>query len=179
MPPKSKVYALPKAVKAWLDETLAANGGQQFAALEKELKAKGFNITDSALQRYHANDLNPRLEKLRMATQMAQTVAAASGDAGTMLKAVTSMAQERIFNVLMECDQEGKEIDAVVLSKLTRAVSDLVKATINVDGFVSDARAKALQDAADQVKKTAKAAGATDDMIERIRADILGIGAPA
>lgn len=176
MPPKSKVYALPKSIQTWLDETLANNGGQQFDALAQELERKGFKISDSALQRYHANDLNPRLEKLRMATQMAQTVAAAAGDAGTMLKAVTRLAQERIFSILNEADD--KDLDAVVLSKLTRAVSDLVKATINVDGFVTDARKAALQDAADQAQKTARSAGATDDMIERIRADILGIGVP-
>lgn len=173
MPPKSKVYALPKAIQAWLDETLANNGGQQFDALAQELERKGFKISDSALQRYHANDLNPRLEKLRMATQMAQTVAAAAGDAGTMLKAVTRLAQERIFSILNEADD--KDLDAVVLSKLTRAVSDLVKATINVDGFVTDARKAALDDATAAAKKVATKAGASPEFLQLLEEEFLGI----
>jgi hypothetical protein len=40
-------------------------------------------------------------------------------------------------------------------------------------------REKTLQDAAEMVKKTATKAGADDELIERIRADILGIGTPA
>ncbi|NJD38437.1 MAG: DUF3486 family protein [Geobacter sp.] len=177
MPPKSKVYALPEAVRAWLDEALASNGGQQFAALEKKLAAKGFKISDSALQRYHATDLQPRLQALKLATESARTVAAAMGDNdGTMLEALTGLCQERLFNLLIEVDPDN--VDGAILAKLARAISDLARASINVKKFVADARVKALQDAADQAQKTARSAGATDDMIERIRADILGIGVP-
>ena len=178
MPPKSKIYALPAPVQAWLDETLASNGGQQFKALELKLADKGFKISDSALQRYHANDLEPRLQALKLATESARTVAAAMGENdGTMLEALTGLCQERLFNLLMVVDPDN--VDGAIMAKLARAISDLAKASINVKKFVQDARTKALNEAADQVQKTAKAAGATDEMIERIRADILGIGVPA
>jgi len=178
MPPKNKVYTLPPAIQAWLDETLAANGGQQFKALEADLAKKGFKISDSALQRYHANDLQPRLQALKLATEGARTVAAAMGENdGTMLEALTGLCQERLFSLLMEVDPDS--IDGAILAKLARAISDLARASINVKKFVSDARTKALNDAADVVKKTAAKAGVSDELIERIRADILGIGTPA
>lgn len=178
MPPKSKVYNLPKPIQAWLDETLAGNGGQMFKALEKQLSAKGFKISDSALQRYHANDLEPRLKALKLATEGARTVAAAMGENdGTMLEALTGLCQERLFSLLMEVDPDS--VDGTILAKLARAISDLARASINVKKFVTDARTKALQDAANMVQKTAAKAGASDELIERIRADILGIGAPA
>jgi len=157
MPPKSKIYALPEAVRAWLDETLASNGGQQFRALEEQLSARGFKISDSALQRYHAGDLEPRLKALKLATESARTVAAAMGENdGTMLEALTGLCQERLFSLLMEVDPDN--IDGGELSKLTRAISNLAKASINVKKYVSEARAKAIQEAVGAVKSaTSKA----------------------
>jgi hypothetical protein len=175
MPPKNKVYTLPEPVRSWLDETLAANGGQQFAALEAQLAAKGFKISDSALQRYHSTDLEPRLKALKLATESARTVAAAMGENdGTMLEALTGLCQERLFNLLLEVDTEN--IDGTILSKLARAISNLATASINVKKHVADARSKALQDAAETVKKTAAKAGLSPDTVEDIRRQILGIG---
>jgi len=172
MPPKNKVYTLPEPIRAWLDETLAANGGQQFAALEEQLKAKGFKISDSALQRYHAGDLQPRLQALKLATESARTVAAAMGENdGTMLEALTGLCQERLFNLLLEVDTDN--IDGTILAKLARAISNLATASINVKKHVADARAKALSDAADTVKKAAAQAGISEETIQVIRRDIL------
>jgi hypothetical protein len=171
MPPKNKVYTLPDPIRSWLDETLAANGGQQFAALEEQLAAKGFKISDSALQRYHANDLEPRLKALKLATESARTVAAAMGENdGTMLEALTGLCQERLFSLLMEVDQDN--LDGGMMSKLARAISDLAKASINVKKHVADARAKALEEAAAVVKKTAAKAGMTAEAVQIVEAEI-------
>jgi hypothetical protein len=151
MPPKNKVYTLPEPIRVWLDQTLAANGGQQFAALEAELSAKGFKISDSALQRYHATDLGPRLKALKLATESARTVAAAMGENdGTMLEALTGLCQERLFNLLLEVDTEN--IDGTILSKLARAISNLATASINVKKHVADARAKTAKDVAEMAR---------------------------
>lgn len=176
MPPKNKVYTLPEPIRAWLDETLAANGGQQFAALEAQLKAKGFAISDSALQRYHAGDLQPRLQALKLATESARTVAAAMGENdGTMLEALTGLCQERLFTLLMEVDTST--IDGSILAKLARAIGDLARASINVKKHVAEARAKALEEAADTVKKAAAQAGISEETIQVIRRDILRMAA--
>lgn len=176
MPPKNKVYTLPEPIRAWLDETLAANGGQQFAALEAQLKAKGFAISDSALQRYHAGDLAPRLQALKLATESARTVAAAMGENdGTMLEALTGLCQERLFTLLMEVDTST--IDGGILAKLARAIGDLARASINVKKHVAEARAKALEEAADTVKKAAAQAGISEETIQVIRRDILRMAA--
>lgn len=171
MPPKNKVYTLPEPIRAWLDETLAANGGQQFAALEEQLKAKGFKISDSALQRYHAGDLQPRLQALKLATESARTVAAAMGENdGTMLEAMTGLCQERLFGLLMEVGPDN--IDGGMMAKLARAISDLARASINVKKHVADARAKALEEAAAIVERTGKAQGASAATIDALRAAI-------
>ena len=172
MPPKNKVYTLPEAIRAWLDETLAGNGGQQFAALEEQLAAKGFKISDSALQRYHAGDLAPRLKMLKLATESARTVAAAMGENdGTMLEALTGLCQERLFSLLMEVDPEN--VDGAILAKLARAISDLARASINVKKHVAEAREKALRDAAEVVGKAAARAGISEETITTIRRDVL------
>ena len=174
MPPKNKVYTLPEPVRAWLDETLAANGGQQFKALEEQLAVRGFKISDSALQRYHAADLQPRLQMLKLATESARTVAAAMGEQdGTMLEALTGLCQERLFSLLMEVDPDN--VDGAILAKLARAISDLARASINVKKFVADARAKALSDAAEIVTKEGTKAGLTAETANEIRRLILGI----
>ena len=155
MPPKSKVLALPSHVLAYLDEALAANGGQQYVALEKELAKRGYKVGKSNLQRYYANDLEPRLKALNMATKMAETVAAASGTGATMLKGTVCLLQEKIFRVLVDCEEGGEELDASNLSKLTRAVSDLSRASLQVEKFVFEARKQAIEDAVGEVKKAA------------------------
>ena len=176
MPPKNKVYTMPEPFRAWLDETLAANGGQQFAALEEQLATKGFKISDSSLQRYYAQDLAPRLQALKLATESARTVAAAMGENdGTMLEALTGLCQERLFTLLMEVDTST--IDGAILAKLARAIGDLARASINVKKHVADARAKALEEAADTVKKTAAQAGISEETIQVIRRDILRMAA--
>lgn len=181
MPPKSKIYALPSQIQSWLDETLAGNGGQQFKALEKSLADKGFKISDSALQRYHKSDLEPRLKALKLATESARTVAAAMGDNdGTMLEALTGLCQERLFKILITVDPDDPgSVDGPILAKLARAISDLARASINVKKYVSEGRAKALSDAAAKVEKSLrKTKGASDKLIEQIRADILGVEVP-
>lgn len=174
MPPKNKVYTLPEPIRAWLDETLAANGGQQFAALEEQLRGKGFKISDSSLQRYHANDLEPRLKALKLATESARTVAAAMGENdGTMLEALTGLCQERLFSLLMEVDQDT--LDGTMMAKLARSISELAKASINVKKHVVDARAKAFEEAAALITDPAIRGGLSDDAAEAIRRQILGL----
>jgi len=171
MPPKNKVYTLPEPIRAWLDETLAANGGQQFAALEAQLSAKGYKISDSALQRYHAGDLAPRLQALKLATESARTVAAAMGENdGTMLEALTGLCQERLFGLLMEVGPDN--LDGGMMAKLAQAISNLAKASINVKKHVADARAKALDEAAETVKKAGARAGISEQAIEKLQAEI-------
>lgn len=179
MPPRSKVLAAPAHIIAYLDETLAANGGQQYEALAKELEKRGYKIGKSNLQRYYANDLEPRLRALNLATKMAETVAAASGSGATVLKGTVCLLQEKIFRLLVDCEEGGEELDADKVSKLTRAVSDLSRASLQVEKFVTEAKEAALKAAAATVVKTLKQSkGASDALIEQIRADILGVEVP-
>lgn len=174
MPLKNKVYTLPEPIRAWLDETLAANGGQQFAALEAQLKAKGFKISDSSLQRYHVQDLAPRLQALKLATESARTVAAAMGENdGTMLEALTGLCQERLFTLLLETDTTT--IDGGILAKLARAIGDLARASINVKKHVAEARAKALEEAAEVVEQTATQRGYSVEEARFWREKVLGV----
>lgn len=52
MPKRSKVAALPKAVKEWLDAALVEGNFSGYEQLEAELKARGHDIGKSSLHRY-------------------------------------------------------------------------------------------------------------------------------
>jgi len=102
-------------------------------------------------------------------------VAAAMGENdGTMLEALTGLCQERLFSLLLAVDPDS--IDETILAKLARAISDLARASINVKKHVSDARAKAFQDAAEVIKKTATKSGLSADTVEDIKRQFLGMG---
>ncbi len=86
---------------------------------------------------------------------------------GTMLEALTGLCQERLFTLLMEVDTSN--IDGGILAKLARAIGDLARASINVKKHVSEARAKALEEAATIVEKTGKSQGASTVTINALR----------
>ena len=52
MAKRSTVKTLPKAVKEWLDAALIEQDFSGYQTLEAELKARGYDISKSAVHRY-------------------------------------------------------------------------------------------------------------------------------
>ncbi|MFI8383339.1 DUF3486 family protein [Pseudomonas sp. NPDC079086] len=165
---RSKVASLPAEVKAWLDKALADNNFSDYEALADELSGRGFAISKSALHRYGQN-FEERLSALKMASEQARAVVAASPDEeGAVNEALMRLVQEHLFKLLMS---EGGQID---LPKVAKAVAELGRASVVQKKWQSEVRTKA-EAAASQVEKIAKKGGLDADTVAEIRREILGV----
>mgnify|MGYP001436846283 CR=1 FL=1 len=136
MPPRSKVEQLPTDVKAWLDRALADNNFSEYQALSDELKARGFDISKSALNRYGQN-FEDRLAALKLASEQAKAIVEASpDDEGAVNDSLMRLVQERLFNMLLA---EDAKVD---LPKAARAIAELGRATIQQKKFAIEQNAR-------------------------------------
>lgn len=60
MAPRSKVHTLPPQLKEWLDNELIARGFGDYVQLAADLKARGAEVSKSALQRYGSRWMTKR-----------------------------------------------------------------------------------------------------------------------
>lgn len=168
---KSTVETLPKEVKEWLDRALVESNFSGYKLLAEEMKARGYEISKSAIHRY-GQDFEDRLKTLKMVTEQARAVVQAAPDEdGAVNDALVRLTQEKLFGVLMEIEVDPETVD---LAKLAKAVAELGKASVMQKRWLSEVRAKA-EAAAANVEKIAKKGGLSSDSVEQLRREILGI----
>ena len=173
MPQRMKVVQLPKAVKAWLDRALADNNFSQYEALARALGKKGFAISKSALHRY-GTQFQARVVQLQTATEMAKVIVEANPDNdNSQNEALIRLCQERIMQLLVE--QKDTD-DPGILVKLTRAIADLARASVNQKRYREEVESKA-KTAAEKAAKIAKRGGLSKAGAEQLQRLILGIAA--
>jgi len=171
MPPRSKVKSLPESVRKDLDRKLVENGFQDYEDLSAWLMEQGYDISKSSIHRY-GKGFEDRLEALRIATAQAKEIVAATGDdEGALGDALTSLIQEKAFQVLTEMDMDEQEVN---FTTLMRAVADVQRSSVQQKKFMADMRQRA-QEAADKAEEVAREEGLSDEAFETIRAQILGI----
>ena len=172
MPARSKIETtLPDDVRAELDRRLVASAFADYSGLSLWLEAQGFEISRSSLHRY-GQGFELRLAALRVATEQAKAITEAMGDdAGALGEALTAVAQEKAFQVLMNFDPAEAEVD---LPKLTKSIADLNKTGVLQKKWAQDVRARAAS-AADAAEAIATKGGLSDEAAAQIRAQILGI----
>lgn len=171
MPPRSKVAQLPPQVKTWLDQALVESNFSGYELLSAELAERGYSIGKSALHSY-GQTFEERLSALKMASEQAKAVvAAAPDDDGTVNEALVRLTQERLLTLLVASD--GK----LDLSKIGKTVAELVKASVTQKKFAAEAAARraALQEAASVAEGAMASQGMSQDAIDAIKRDILGI----
>ena len=168
---KSTVETLPKEVKEWLDRALVESNFSDYKLLAGEMKARGYEISKSAIHRY-GQDFEERLKTLKMVTEQARAVVQAAPDEdGAVNDALVRLTQEKLFGVLMEIEVDPETVD---LAKLAKAVAELGKASVMQKRWFSEVRAKA-EAAAANVEKIAKKGGLSSASVEQLRREILGI----
>ncbi len=168
---KSTVETLPKEVKEWLDRSLVESNFSGYKLLAGEMKARGYEISKSAIHRY-GQDFEDRLKTLKMVTEQARAVVQAAPDEdGAVNDALVRLTQEKLFGVLMEIEVDPETVD---LAKLAKAVAELGKASVMQKRWLSEVRAKA-EAAAANVEKIAKKGGLSSASVEQLRREILGI----
>lgn len=172
---RSSVSSLAGVDKKWLDEALVENDFARYRELEAALKERGYTISKSALQRYGTR-FEQQLGRLKEAAEKARAVVAASpDDADDMSQALMRLTQAKLMEV-MECVEVDP--DKVDLGKLTLQISRLVRASVPLKKWQMEMRTKLQAEtvkAAEEVSKTARKAGMSDETVELIKSRILGI----
>ena len=102
MPRRSKILALPAAVKKWLDGALIDGNFSGYEELAAELKGRGFDISKSGLHRY-GSSFDDRLRALKLVTEQAKAVVQAAPDEeDAVTEALVRLTQEKLFTVVMD-----------------------------------------------------------------------------
>lgn len=166
MPPRSKIATLPEDVRRDLDQRLIERGFGSHAELAEWLQSQGFEIARPSVQR-HSQQLERRIEQVRLATEGAEALVAAAGDdRGAVADAGLRMVQQKLYDVLLASD-EG---DLKSLAAAARALADTARASTTV----RQERRKVLREAAAAAGKAARRAGVSGDTEALIRKAIEG-----
>lgn len=172
MAPRSKISKLPANVKAWLDKALSENGFADYELLADDLKARGYDISKSAIHRY-GQEFEDKLLAIKIATEQARAITEAIPDnEGAMNNALISLVQQKAFNALVNMP-EGASIKDIGLM-----VARLSNATVKQKQWAAEVREKLERSklaAADEAEAIAIKAGMSDDDWALIRAKFLGI----
>jgi hypothetical protein len=171
MAPRSKISTLPPEIKAWLDDELVRRGFADYVQLAADLQAKGADVSKSGLHRY-GSDFEGRLAQLKVSAEQARAIVnAAPDDDGAMNEALIRITQEKLMGVLVDLEVDPKKVD---ITKLTRSIADLARSSVSQKKWQVEMRQRATQVAA-EVAQTASKAGMSDDTVNFIRSQILGI----
>lgn len=170
MAPRSKISKLPKPVKDWLDRALVDNQFGEYELIATEMKARGYDISKSAIHRY-GQEFEDKLLAIKIATEQARAITdAIPDDAGAMNDALIRLVQQKAFDTLVKME-EGASIKDIGLM-----VARLSNATVKQKQFAEEVRTRAVA-AADAVDVIAKKGGLSADAMDAIRKGILGIAA--
>lgn len=171
MPPRSKVFSLPPALKDELDRRLVQGGFSGYEALEAWLAEHGARISASAIHRY-GQAFEARLGALKLATEQARVIAEELGDgAGDLGEALTAVAQQKTFDLLMDLEVDAGEVP---YDKLITAIARLNQAGVQQKRWRAEVSKRA-RAAADEAEQIARTGGLSDEAAEAIRAKILGV----
>lgn len=144
MAPRSKVHSLPPELKEWLDAELVKRGFGDYVQLAADLKARGADVSKSALQRY-GSPFEQRMAQLKMASEQARALVDAAPDEEDKLgAAVMRMTQEKIFNLLMDLEINADDVD---VNKLFKNAAEIGKASVTQKRFSMEARAALKEEA--------------------------------
>jgi hypothetical protein len=164
------VYSLPDETKQELDRKLVANHFSGYQDLEKWLREEGFEISKSAIHRYGCK-FKKQVETIRIATEQAKVIAAECDDENDMADALSRLAQQKLFQVLVELEDIPEDIE---LPKLVTAIATLNRSSVNVKKYKNEIKAK-LKLAAEQVQNIGIRNGIEDSVMEQIKNSMLGI----
>lgn len=140
-PAISKINRLPDELADELDRRLVERKFSGYVSLSEwlnaELEKRGLEmrVSHAAIHR-HGQKFADRLNSLQTATQMAKAIAEEAGDdEGALNTALLRLAQEKMFQLLLEFDEfendeELRKAIPIILQKVTRAIADMSRASV-------------------------------------------------
>lgn len=172
MPPRSKVDELPEAARQELEQRLIKNGFSGYEELSLWLQQQGFEISKSSLHRW-GSTFEERCAALRMATQQAKAIVAATpDDEGDMTEALMRLMQERLFSALVDIEVDPKKLN---LGSLAKALAPIARASIAQKKYAAEVKER-VRAAAEAVDRIVQTGGLSAEGAAQLRAQILGIG---
>lgn len=176
MAARSKVKALPKAVRDWLDQTLAEGSYSGYDAITAELKGRGFDLSRSSVHRY-GSELEKTMALAKATVDQARAVVQASPDEDdAMTAAIMRLTQQHTLQLLMAMKFDPANAEAVDMNKLTLQVSRLVRSSLPLKNYQREQRERAAL-VANEIGKEAKKLGASEATIKTWREKVLGVAA--
>lgn len=179
MPARSTIALLPKALREDLDRRLVSGGFADYQALAEwlndalEQHGMEMSVSRSAVHRY-GQKFEQSLSSLKQSTEMARFLATELGDdEGVITDAALRLYQDQLFRVLQEIRIDPENIDP---HKIGKVLADISRASVSQKKHMEAVRAKA-RDAADKVGETVKQQGLSEDVVNAIKRDILGVAA--
>jgi len=136
------------------------------------LQEQGYDVSRSAAHRY-GQEFEEKMAAIKIATEQARAITEAVGDGeGLMGDALTSLCQEKAFQVLVKMQELDPE--NVDFTKLTVAVSKLNKTAVDQKKWQSEARKKA-DKALENIEEKLKAQKLDPEALRVVREEIYGI----
>lgn len=155
---RSKVHALPYALRAELERLLADRAHGGYEALAAWLREQGYDISKSSLHRYDAR-VQAVMNRIKASTEAARLLAQAAPDeADEHSAAVLRIVQSALFDALTRVAEASETSDpeqqVKVLSLAARAIAEASRASIGQKRWADEVREKL-----DQIERVAQKAG--------------------
>jgi hypothetical protein len=172
MPPRSKIQMMNRKDREELDQKLIANRFSGYCALSDWLKSKGYSISKSAIALY-GEKFQQKLENIQLMTEQARVICETVGDdENTLADALTRLAQQKVFEAIVELESEN--LEKIKPDKLLALVASLNRSSVAVKKYQAEVRKKTAE-AAEEVTAEIKEKGLSDETAALIRSKILGI----
>lgn len=177
MPPRSTIDLLPEGDRQEINALLAAHGFGSYQEISELLAERGLQISKSALQRY-GSTFQRRCELIQQVTRQAEAIVAASGsdDANVVNDALIRLVQERVFALLMDLEEAEEEISPAAIAKLTSAVANLSRASVQQKEWQAKLKDKIEATLKGLEQESAGKTGGVDaGTLKRVREEVYGL----
>jgi hypothetical protein len=145
MPKRAAIELLPEEARKKVNQLLIDSNFAGYDQLADQINGLlqdydlELQISRSAIHRY-GKDFQQRCEALRIATEQAKAIVQnAPDEAGDMGEALTRLAQEQIFTLLV--DLQG-DMTAGDLSKVATAIATMNRSSVAIKKYAADVREK-------------------------------------
>jgi len=180
MPKKPAIEGLPEEVRRWLESTLVDSNFSGYQELEALLREKGYEIGKSSIHRF-GQKLEKRLSAIKASTEAARLIVeSASDDKNARSEAVMALVQSELFETLVNLSEAEDAADpakrVVLLSNAAHAVANVARADITQKKFRHEVQQRIVAAAA-SAANIARKGGLSQESVEALRREILGIAA--
>lgn len=185
MAQRSQISQLPPEVRSSLDQRLIGSGFSGYRELSEWLNEQGWSLSKSALHRY-GKSFEDRLGALKLTHDFAIAYKQAlPDDQGARAEVLTDLAQDTLFNLMLQLQQKAQDLEHAeedgdlmglsnVLSKVTRAISDVNRSGITVKKYASEVKEKLEAKFQNLEGQTGKG-GLDAETLRKVREEIYGL----